>query len=166
MELMHNAIQNTKRTTLRLLGILNIFKHSIYKEHIPIVYEHVYNQRLAEDGILECTLECLLNAIAPFFRVKISPFDGRKYFEGTEAVLHSWITIEDNDFVQAYKDEAKSRNSRSTTRTLENMMHALHEVKGIVFLPIAEVSARKLSFFLYNTTVVIEFHFDNLKKIL
>ena len=168
MEMMHNAIQNTKRTTLRLLGILNIFKHSIYKEHIPIVYEHVYNQRLAEDGILECTLECLLNAIAPFFRVKISPFDGRKYFEGTEAVLHSWITIEENDFVQAYKDEAKSRNSRSTTRTLENMMHALHEVKGIVFLPIAEVSARKLSFFLYNTTVVNEFHaiFDNLKKIL
>jgi hypothetical protein len=142
MQLLHNAIQNTKRITLRLLGILNVFKHSIYKSDIPIVYEHVYNQRLSEDGILECSLDCLLDAIEPFFRAKRSPFDGRKYYEGTEAILHSWITIEDNDCVRSYKDAAQEKNSKSTTRTLSNMMHALHDMKGIVFLPVAEVSAR------------------------
>lgn len=148
LELMHNAIQNTKQTTLRLLGILNMFQHSIYREDIPVVFEHVYNQRLDQEGILECNLEYLLDALAPFFRSKRSPFDGRKYFEATEAVVHSWVTIEDNDFIWDYKEEAKAENSRSTGRTLENMMHALHDIKGIAFLPVAEISARKLSFLL------------------
>ena len=148
MELMHSAIQRTKQTTLRLLGILNIFKHSIYKEDIPIVYEHVYNQRLDQDGILECKLEYLLDALEPFFRSKKSPFDGRKYFEATEAILHSWVTIEDNDFTREYKEQAKAQNLKSSTRTdlLENMMNSLHDIKGIAFLPVAEISARKLSF--------------------
>ena len=35
------------------------------------------------------------------------------------------------------------RVPKSTTKTLENLMYTLHDMKGIVFLPIAEMSARK-----------------------
>ena len=119
-------------------------KYSIYRKDIPGIFEQVYNQKLDdEDGILEIKLDCLLDSLEPFFRHKRSPFDGRMYFEGTEAVSQKWIIIEDNDLVTNYKQHAIAINSKSTTKTLENLMYTLHDMKGIVFLPIAEMSARK-----------------------
>ena len=82
MDLLHAAIQSTKRTTLRLLALLDMFKYSIYRKDIPGIFEQVYNQKLDdEDGILEIKLDCLLDSLEPFFRHKRSPFDGRMYFE-------------------------------------------------------------------------------------